>query len=112
MKGIPKETVILIAIILLVFALLYIAWTKGLLPFGIATSEGECYTEVMRKCSELSARGDIMRLQTVLKNCWVYISKLPSTANCAKCKDIQNPQGIPEECNACCGQDLAGWTVR
>jgi hypothetical protein len=113
MKGVPKETVILIAIILLVFALLYFAWTKGLLPFGLGITEAECHTEVMRECSEFQSRQDTNRLSTTLKKCWGYIAKLPTVnpkGDCVSCKDNPGTTEAPSYCSNCCAQELAGWT--
>jgi hypothetical protein len=107
MKGISKEVVILIVIIVLAFALLYFAWIKGLLPFSVGITEAECHTDIMKECSDMRITNDVSRLQTVLNKCWGYVVKLPSYSNCESCKK----SGGMDSCSACCAQDLVGWTA-
>jgi len=111
MKGISTQMVILIGIIVLVVVLLYFAWIKGFFPFVVSITESECHTEVMKECSYLSARGGPQELQAVLKKCWGYISKLPSTGNCKSCKDT-NDEKTMMFCSDCCAQDLVGWQIK
>jgi hypothetical protein len=111
MKGISKEMVILIAIVVLVVVLLYFAWIKGFFPFVVGITESECHTDLMKECSYLSTRGDAHILKSVLKNCWGYVSKLPSHSNCESCKN-QDTNEITNACSACCAQDLVGWEIK
>jgi hypothetical protein len=107
MKGVSTEIVLLIAIVIIVAALLFYAWSKGFLPFGVGVTEAECHTDIMKECSDMRISGDTSRLKAALNRCWGYITKLPSYSNCNDCRAAG---GTMDKCSDCCAKDLAGWT--
>jgi len=117
MKGISKEMVILIAIVVLVVALLYFAWIKGLLPFSIGVTEAECHAKIMDECSKVPDRlaggaNNLQELSNLLKVCWGFVSKQPNAGPGSNCDSCKTDGTNVKACQLCCAQDLAGWTVR
>lgn len=58
MKGMDTMTVIGIIIVVIVgLILLYIFWTKGMLPFMTGSSEAQCKATLLSDCDKISLMG-------------------------------------------------------
>ncbi|MEM5815064.1 MAG: hypothetical protein QXD89_01070 [Candidatus Aenigmatarchaeota archaeon] len=78
MRGISTETIILIAAILFVAALIVLFWVKGIGPFSVGISESECKTNILKACNgelkwdkvnDFCSSYYVGALQTNLKTC-------------------------------------------
>ena len=95
---------IIIAVIIGVF-ILYMAWSKGFLPFSKATSEAQCKAYLSEDCQRSSELGWNPNVFTNVKGCRFYVSNKDAFDCCLdknKCLSIDKYKSSTNARNNAC----------
>lgn len=99
MKGDSSTTIIaiIIAVIIGVF-ILYLAWSRGMLPFSVAVSESQCKAYLTSQCQRAAEVGwDPSVFSQSLLGCKQYVSDSGLLEDCLQNKNKVSCEKMCEE---------------
>jgi len=115
MKGYSTTEVvaIIVAVVIAVF-ILYIAWSKGLLPFSQGATEAQCKAYLSQDCQNAVNAGweNLDAIFSNAKGCKSYVSKQDAFVCCVGLDPTKCPSGSPtaraDACRDMCSEFIGG----
>lgn len=103
MKGISTALVFLIIAVIFAVIVLWILWSKGMLPFLFGADESICRTDLIKACAYSNINDKQTQLGKINPSCPNNYKDRPSLQNSMK-NCISNPQSNTADCDTVCAE--------